>query len=395
VANITPELTEAERIVHRVLRGFLRNAGWKPADYLAVEVRQPTHWEHEPGRTTERDATPAPVAEAPAAQPSTPELTEAERIVHRVLRGFLRNAGWKPADYLAVEVRQPTHWEHEPDAAAARGKTLAGQLGRRNDAPDALLRIGILLDQQRARVELLQAVLPERVVEQSAMACLLLGRSVLRAGEYREAAALLLQGVAIDPTLSELHRELGLALRHQHRITEAVLHLEMSLLLRRGTQHDNQVPHPDHPVLVARPNPSLDIYAYQHQYYIVPRDDNFVEPKVIGGELLRFQKNAAYKIARFLIRGVLIPLLRLRIVKRLRAFFLARIGRSTLARPNQESMIHSWIGALLKQLALFMFARRINQRAVTIMDALQLAGERLSEPEPSKGYGESTGKASA
>jgi len=316
------------------------------------------------------------------------ELTDAEHVLHRVLGEFLHSVGWKSDDYLAAEVRQAMPWERDPGLAVESCMTLAGGVSGSDEAADALVSLVLLLDQKGTRAELLRAVLPTWLINQSAVACLLLGRALLRSGDYRQATALLLQGVTMDPTFSDLRRELGLALRHQHRINDAVLHLEMALTLRRKIELNGRSTVPNYPVLVAQLDSHVDIYFYKQSFYIMRREPDSVGARAIAGELFDVRRNASYEFARSLARFPLVWWLMVDMWTR-------RVAREGGAAPSKgarprsrwKSIVRNWLRTALQLLALRLFARPIKRRAATIMEALEIEGERFAEPHPSLRYG--------
>ncbi len=146
------------------------------------------------------------------------KLTEAERVVHSVVRAFLRDIGWRPGDYTAATIGQPEPSEEKTALMSEMGRSLAAASSDSASCVDALLSLGWSLDQRAAPLRLLEPILPKWLTDQSAAACLVLARALLRSGEQHRAIAMFRRAVAIAPLSGRLHRELGLALRQQRRL---------------------------------------------------------------------------------------------------------------------------------------------------------------------------------
>lgn len=313
----------------------------------------------------------------------TPQfILDFDRISHSVLRNFLHQSGVKPDEYIAADMGRPMKWEYDSGLTMEFCKTLSANINNCAENVEALLSLASLLDQRRAPGEYLRTVLPHWLINSNALACLLLGRALLRSNEGEKAIIVLQQGLMIDPTSGSIHRELGLALRHQRQLKNATSLLEASLGLRGGLWFKNSIDSYV-PVLVNRPNQCVDIYFYKQQFYVVGRSPESTGPsaKVIGGELFSVRRNAAYRLARSLLRFPLAQWFVAAIRERHRRSLVPPVEQ--FAQPNSRlhwrTVVAEWRWLALQRIALLMFASPIPRRAESILDAIELAREHGAE----------------
>ena len=186
------------------------------------------------------------------------QILNFDRISTGVLRNFMRQMGLPASEYAAADIKQPPPCEEDAQLALAHWKNAAADWTVSTETVNTLLSFALLLDQQRAPVESLRATLPEKLLNISAMACLLLGRALLRNDRVEDAKAVFLQGIIIDPQSGGLRRELGQILRQQGASGDAALHLEDALELREAFNPYSRLD-PNSPILLTRPNPTVDI----------------------------------------------------------------------------------------------------------------------------------------
>ena len=320
------------------------------------------------------------------------QILDFDRISSGVLRNFMQQLGLPASEYAPADIKQHLPWEEDAQSALAHWKNAAADWIVSTEMVNTLLSFALLLDQQRAPVESLRAILPEKLLNLSAMACLLLGRSLLRNDRIEDAKALFLQGIIIDPQSGGLRRELGQILRRQGLPGDAALHLEDALELRDAFNPYSRLD-PNSPILVTRPNKSVDIYYYRNLFYIVRRVPGSIGPsaRAIGGELFSVKRNSAYGLARSVLR---LPLAR-RFALSIRASMVVQTNPSATsithgARP--KSSLHLRLrkvaadcrSVLLQQLALSLFAQRIDGRTESLLGAVETARGFDASPIPSK-----------
>lgn len=320
------------------------------------------------------------------------QILDFDRISTGVLRNFMQQMGLPASQYIAAVIKQPFPCEEDAQSALANWKNAAADWTVSTEMVNALLSFALLLDQQRAPVESLRAILPEKLLDISAMACLLLGRALLRSNELDEAKALFFKGIVIDPQSGGLRRELGQILRRQGLPGDAALHLEDALGLRETFNPYSRL-EPDSPILVTRPNQSVDIYYYRNLFYIVRRAPGSIGPsaRAIGGELFGVRRNTAYTLVRSMLR---MPLIK-RFALGMRASMAVQAnlsGTSTASDTRPKSRLYlrlrgvaaSARRVLLQQLALSMFAQRIDARTGSLLEAVEAARQFDAGPMSSK-----------
>lgn len=315
------------------------------------------------------------------------QILDFDRIAAGVLRDFMQQMGLPASKYASADIKPPLPWEENVQLAVMHWKNTAADWTASTEIVNTLLSLALLLDQQRASDESLRAILPEKLLNISAMACRLLGRALLRNNKPEEAKVLFLQGIIIDPTSGGLRRELGQILRQQGLLGDAALHLEDALNLRETFNPYSHLD-PNSPILVSRPNQSVDIYYYKNLFYIVRRAPGSIGPsaRAIGGELFGVKRNAAYGLARSVLR---LPLAK-RIALGMRASMAAQTNPSATSithdtRPKLRLHLRlrkvaaDCRGVLLQKLALSMFAQRIDGRTESLLDAVAMASEYSRE----------------
>ena len=320
------------------------------------------------------------------------QILDFERISTGVLHNFMQQLGLPTSQYVAADIKQPFPWEKDAQSALAQWNNTAADWTVSPETVNTLLSFALLLDQRGAPVESLRAILPEKLLNISAMACLLLGRALLRNDRAEDAKALFLQGIIIDPKSGGLRRELGMILRRQGLPGDAALHLEDALELREAFNPYIRFD-PISPILVTLPSQSVDIYYYRNLFYIVRRAPGAIGPsaRAIGGELFGVKRNTAYILARSMLR---LPLVK-RFALRMRASMAVQTNLSAPsiasdARPKSRLYLQlrgvaaNGRRVLLQQLALSMFAQRINDRAESLLGAVEAARGFNASPIPSK-----------
>lgn len=300
----------------------------------------------------------------------------------KVLRNFMQQMGLPASKYIAADIKPPLPWEKDVQSALAHWENVAVDWTISTEMVNARLSFALLLDQQGARDESLRVVLPEKLLNISALACLLVGRAFLRNGRAENAKALFLQGIIIDPQSGGLRRELGKILRWQCLPGDAALHLEDALGLREAFNPYSRLD-PNSPILVTRPNQSVDIYYYRQLFYIVQRTPDSIGPsaRAIGGELFGVRRNTAYFFARSALR---LPLVK-RFMLGIRASMTAQTNPSAAPTASSDAKpkprLYSQLrgiaangrAVLLQKLALFMFAQNIDCRTKSLLEAVAMA----------------------
>lgn len=314
---------------------------------------------------------------------ASPQILDFDRVSNGVLRNFMRQIGLPASAYAPAEIKQPNPWENDARLALAHLKNTAPDWTLNTETVNTLLSFALLLDQQSAPDEALRAVLPVKLLNISAMACLLMGRALLRTDSIEEAKAFFLQGIIIDPRSGGLRRELGQILRRQGLPGDAALHFEDALELRESFGPYTRIDL-NSPILVTRPTPSVDIYYYRDLFHIVRHAPGMIDPsaRAIGGELFGVRRNAAYAFARSVLR---LPLVK-RFAISMRASMVVQINPSaTPIAPALEpkfslysrlrSAVAHGLRVLLQQLALSMFAQRIDGKTESLLEAVKVARE--------------------
>jgi tetratricopeptide (TPR) repeat protein len=319
---------------------------------------------------------------------ASPQILDFDRISNGVLRTFIFQIGLPASEYAATTIKQTQPWEEDAQLALAHWENAASNWAASTENVNTLLSFALLLDQQSAPYESLRAVLPEKLLNISAMGCLLMGRALLRNDRIEEAKAFFLQGIIIDPKSGGLRRELGLILRRQGLPGDAILHFEDALELREAFNPYNRID-PNSPILVTRPTPSVDIYYYRDLFHIVRHAPGMIGPsaRAIGGELFGVRRNAAYAIARSVLR---LPFVK-RFAISIQASMVVQINPSATPiapAPEPKFSLYSQLrGAvangrrvLLQQLALSMFAHRIDGKTESLLEAVKVAREFDANP---------------
>lgn len=315
----------------------------------------------------------------------TPQVVmDFNRISHHVLRNFLHQSGLSADEYIAADVEQQPKWDDNALLTVEFCRAFSTGMGHCAENAEALLSLAALLDQRRLPSEHLRAVLPHWLINSNALACLFLGRALLRSNDFEKGILVLQQGLTLEPASGSIHRELGLALRTLHRTKSAISLLEAALGLRSGLWFRNSGD-PYVPVLVNRPSQRVDIYFYKQRFYVVERLLGMTSPsvKVIGGELFTVRKNAAYRLARALLR--LTPaqwlLAGIRERRRRSAALVHGQPAQNAASLYWGSTIITWRRVILQRIALLLFAAPIPKRTESILDAIELAREPQSQSE--------------
>lgn len=313
----------------------------------------------------------------------TPKLvTDITWISHNVLRNVLRQCGLALDEFIAADLTKLEDWNFDSALTVEFCSTFSAGMNRCAESTEALLSLASLLDQRHASAEHLRAVLPHWLINSNALACLLLGRALLRGKDHEKGIIVLQQGLSIEPTSGSIHRELGLALRSQHQTNSSTPHLEASLGLRGGLRFGDSS-NPYTPMLVTRPSPRIDIYFYKQQFYLVERTPGTVGPtaRVIGGELFIIRKNAFYRLARYLLRPPPAQWLLGRIREHRMSSAALTQGRDEqpVSSLNFKAVIVVWLRVVLQKIALLMFADTIPKRTESILDAIELARGHTTE----------------
>lgn len=289
------------------------------------------------------------------------------------MRGFLRAMGWRREDCLSLDVGDAPLAPPEPRLA------LAAELARRERAGrlaiETMLQIALRLDQRGAPSAELEIALPEWLLSTHAHACLLLARALLRDRRATEAEALLRRALLLNDAFGAAQRELGLLLRAQGRLEDASTALESALATRRRIAFDGRIDSRD-PVLVAQPNEAAEIVYYAGTFYVVPREAGLAGARAIAGELYAVRRNASYRVVRELVH---LPLLR--------AVYRLRHGKGDdddaraarlpgFLQPLARAAKHA-VRRGLRRAALALFAEPIEHRAATLIEAIELADQRI------------------
>ncbi len=301
------------------------------------------------------------------------ELADTSR---EVMRGFLRAMGWRREDCRSLDVGDGPLARPEPRLAIAAD--LARREGAGRLAIETMLQVALRLDQRGAPTADLETALPEWLLNTHAHACLLLARALLRDGRATEAEALLRKALVLNDAFGAAQRELGLLLRAQDRLEDASAALESALATRRRIAFDGRIDSRD-PVLVAQPNDAVEIFYYAGTFYVVPRDASLAGARAIAGELYAVRRNASYRVVRELVH---LPLLR--------SLYRLRHGKGKgkgedearrarlpgFLRPLARAARHG-VRSGLRRAALALFAEPIEHRAATLIEAIELAEQRL------------------
>lgn len=313
--------------------------------------------------------------------PAPQQVLDFDRVANEVLRNFFLQIGLPAGEYAAAPIRQPQPWEEDAQLAVPHWKSIAADWTVNPEIVNGVLSFALLLDQHCAPHESMRAVLPENLLNINAMGCLLMGRALLRDSKIEEAKAFFLRGVIIDPRSGSLLRELGGILRRQGDDDHAALHLEDALELRE-TFNPSRPLDPNTPILITRPTPSVDIYCYRNLFYVVQHPPGSIGPsaRAIGGELFGVNRNTAYAFARAVLRLPLIKRFAIRMQAAMVAHTIPPTTPSTLA-PTVDSRLYSKLRSvvaesrkfLLQKLALSMFARRIDFRTDSLLEAVEAA----------------------
>lgn len=324
------------------------------------------------------------------------EKAEFDEVTHRVLRNFLRSIGWTPYRYLVFPTATSAAPEITVNDVVQRCRLLAKEAGTHADrktSAEPLLRLAMELEQMNASPQELASALPPSLVNDNAIACLTLARALLRHGRRDDAMALMFQGVAIDPSVGALRRELGLALRREGRFEEAAVHLDASIELRSGLRFDHRVP-PDFPILVLRPSDLIEIHFYRGNFYVYRRDEYSVRMLLLGGELIEIRRNAAYCFLRIFARApILRPLFKWAITRTLfgargKAAKPAQGGASTpdeaATAPRIRLKLNFNWRAPVKAVALHLFARPLVHSG-SIAEAMAIARKLAAEKPQAAG----------
>jgi len=286
--------------------------------------------------------------------------------------------GWRRDDCISLDVGAGSLEERELPMSGATG------IGKRegSDGSDveteALLAVALQLDRRAAPAALLQSALPEWLLRQNALGCLLLGRALVRDGKLHEAEKLLLQALSLSNMLGAAHRELGILMRAEGRSADAASAFESALAMRRRIAFDGNADSTN-PVLVAQPHDAVDVVYYARHFYVVPKHTGLVGARAIAGELFAVRSNFSFRIARQIahapfVRGFL-SLRSLRV--RNQEDTSSKIKLPRFVRRSARAITNA-LRQAIRQVALLLFAERIEQRTGSLMDAIDLADQHLS-----------------
>jgi len=332
------------------------------------------------------------------------DLFDFERVTSSVLRKFFSLSGLNADSYFASKIKAAPPWEGNFEVGVDCFKTLLEVEGVTAEMEEPLLAFAAMLDQQQASPEVLEAILPESILKENALACLLLGRALVRSGLYEKAIDVFFQGFLINPTLSPLRRQLGLTLLRMARYNEAALHLDMipktvaaldsgnppegSISLRgdMGPQSGSLIA----AILVTRPCKDAEVYFYKKYFHAVHRDPKADGPSaiVIGNELYELRKNGVFHFARALLR---IPLVR-RLVMEVRGLSGRDLEQNSSVKAVSISSLNPGIlgvkaywpqtlraaavrasRAILLRVALLTLVREVSFKSESFQDAISKA----------------------